>query len=139
MDTSIKKSGKSPETLRKKEPGFTLLEVIIAIFILTVGLLAVANMQIMAIGVNSYARHVSDSTTLAQSKLEELMSEDFGSLSSSSSAEAIDNFFSQTWIVGATVNGTKRITVTVTWNERGVLPKSTSLTSLKVASSQADF
>ncbi|MBW2641732.1 MAG: prepilin-type N-terminal cleavage/methylation domain-containing protein [Deltaproteobacteria bacterium] len=47
--TAIKKS--------QKDQGFTLIEVLIAISIFAVGLLAVATMQISAINVNSTACH----------------------------------------------------------------------------------
>lgn len=53
--------------------GFTLLEVIVAISVLSIGILAVASMQIGAIQGNSFAGHVTGGTTWAQDKLEELM------------------------------------------------------------------
>ena len=54
--------------------GFTLIEILITISILCIGLLAVASMQISAIRGNSYARHVTEGTTLAQDRLEKLLS-----------------------------------------------------------------
>ena len=56
------------------EKGFTLVEVLIAMSILAVGLLAVATMQISAIKVNGIARDITERSTLAQDKLEELVS-----------------------------------------------------------------
>jgi prepilin-type N-terminal cleavage/methylation domain-containing protein len=53
--------------------GFTLIEILIAISILSIGLLAVASMQVSAIRGNSHARHVTEGVTLAQDKLEELL------------------------------------------------------------------
>ena len=63
--TGIKKS--------QKDQGFTLIEVLIAITIFAVGLLAVATMQISAIRVNSTAGQITTRMTWAQDKLEELM------------------------------------------------------------------
>lgn len=61
----------------KEAQGFTILEVIIAISLLSVGLLAIANMQIMAIQKNSSARWQTEQTTYAQDKMEELMALSF--------------------------------------------------------------
>ena len=57
----------------KKDEGFTLIEVLIAISIFAVGLLAVATMQLSAIRVNSTAGQITTRITWAQDKLEELM------------------------------------------------------------------
>ena len=57
----------------KKDEGFTLIEVLIAISIFAVGLLAVAAMQTSAIRVNSTAGQLSRLNTLGIDKLEELM------------------------------------------------------------------
>lgn len=55
------------------EKGFTLLEVIIAMAILSIGLLAIGYMQITAIDSNSTANRITEGTSLAQDKLEELV------------------------------------------------------------------
>ena len=67
---------------RDNEAGFTLLEVMIAITILTVGLLAVAGMQTAAIRGNDNAYRVTESTTWAQDRLELLVSLPFNFSSS---------------------------------------------------------
>jgi prepilin-type N-terminal cleavage/methylation domain-containing protein len=56
-----------------KESGFTLLEMIVAIAILTIGLLAVGSMQISGIGGNQSAYRTSEAVTLAQDRLEQLI------------------------------------------------------------------
>jgi type IV pilus modification protein PilV len=56
-----------------KEAGFTLLEVIVAIAILTVGLLAVGAMQTSAVGGNLSAYRTSQAVTLAQDRMEQLL------------------------------------------------------------------
>jgi type IV pilus assembly protein PilV len=61
------------KAFRGNEDGFTLLEVIIAISILMVGLLAVATMQVSAIKGNAHANRIADATTYAQDQLENLM------------------------------------------------------------------
>ena len=59
--------------LKRKEEGYTLVEVLIALGILGFGLLAVATMQVTAIKTNSRASEMSQALTLAQAKVEELM------------------------------------------------------------------
>jgi type IV pilus assembly protein PilV len=58
----------------EKQKGFTLLEVIIAISILTVGILAMASLQGSAIIANASATDITDATTLASDRLEKLAS-----------------------------------------------------------------
>ena len=58
---------------RQGEAGFTLLEVIVSVSILTVGLLAVASMQTAAIQGNDTAYRVTEGATWAQNRLEYLM------------------------------------------------------------------
>ena len=57
----------------KSENGFSLIEVIIAISILAVGILATASMQIGSIQGNSTARGLSEATTLAGDEIEYLV------------------------------------------------------------------
>jgi len=57
---------------RDGETGFTLLEVIAAVSILTIGLLAVASMQTAAIQGNDTAYRVTEGATWAQNRLEYL-------------------------------------------------------------------
>ena len=58
---------------REGEQGFTLLEVIIAMCILTIGILAVASMQLSAIRGNSSAIGLTEAVDIGQEKLEELI------------------------------------------------------------------
>ena len=55
------------------EAGFTILEIIVAISILTFGVLAVASMQSAAIHGNQFGYHLTEGSTLAQDRLEFLM------------------------------------------------------------------
>jgi len=60
------------------EAGFTLIEILIAFTIFAIGVLAVASMQIRSIQVNSLANNITASSTWAQDKMEELISQDWG-------------------------------------------------------------
>ena len=54
--------------------GFTLIEVLIAVAIFAIGILAIAGMQIKSINLNSAARLQSEATTAAVDCMERLMS-----------------------------------------------------------------
>ena len=69
MGAMIPSMCKSPPT----QSGFTLLEVIIALSIFTIGILAVASMQISAIKGNAAAGGYTESTIWAGDQIERLM------------------------------------------------------------------
>ncbi|HJX04050.1 MAG TPA: type IV pilus modification protein PilV [Dehalococcoidia bacterium] len=56
----------------KKNAGFTLIEVMIALVILAVGLLALATMQIVSVRSNAFSTEMTYATMLAQSRLEQI-------------------------------------------------------------------
>jgi type IV pilus assembly protein PilV len=109
----------------QKDQGFTLIEVLIALTIFAVGLLAVAAMQTSAIKVNSTADQITTRITWAQDKIEELMALPYtdSQLQAGTSSPQMtpDGIYTISWtvIVGSTdpgtpIPGTKLITVTVT-------------------------
>lgn len=59
---------------RAAQKGMSLLEVLIAAFILIVGVLGVMGLVITAIGANSVSRQQSNSTAIAQMMMEKIMS-----------------------------------------------------------------
>jgi type IV pilus assembly protein PilV len=58
---------------RQSNSGFTLIEVLVAIIILSIGLLAVAAMQATSIRSNDFAQRLTVITAVAQGTLEDLM------------------------------------------------------------------
>ena len=54
--------------------GFTLIEVLIAVAIFAIGILAIAGLQIKSINLNSSTRLQSEATTAAVDRMERLMS-----------------------------------------------------------------
>ena len=57
---------------KHRQSGFSMVEVLVAILLLTVGLLALAKMQTQAVASNSFGNQLTEATFLAQDKLEEL-------------------------------------------------------------------
>ena len=94
---------------------FTLLEVLVAIFILSIGLSGMAAFTGFISNCNQQANNVVSATTLAQDKLEELKNTIYSGVSSSSDMDAI---FTRTWNVTSDCPdmNMKTIQVTVSWN-----------------------
>ncbi len=110
--TAIRKS--------KKDEGFTLIEVLIAISIFAVGLLAVATMQLSAIRVNSTAGQITALSTWGVDKLEELIALPYTDpqlqAAGNTHQTTPDVFTTVSWdiIDGTPATGTKLIRITVT-------------------------
>ncbi len=64
--------------LLHSDAGFTLVEVLVCTLILTIGMVAVAGLMGVSTGMHQNAREASQSTRLAQRKIDELMKLNFG-------------------------------------------------------------
>ncbi len=125
---------------RNREQGFTLIEVLVAVVILTVGLLAVGTMQISAIRGNFMSGNTSTALSLASEKMEDLLNKDnshadladsvTGNNSSLSSTTSVDNqeniseeggvgaggFYRRIWNIANETSPTRKsVMVIVTW------------------------
>jgi type IV pilus modification protein PilV len=56
------------------EDGFTLIEVLVAMVVLTIGVLSLFAMQIGSIRSNSVANHMTDASTRGQDQIEQILS-----------------------------------------------------------------
>ena len=107
------------KTMPVRENGFTLIEILVAIVILTVGLLAVAKMQVSAIQGNYFSNSATTALNLAQQKMEDLLSKSF------THADLAD-YTPPTEIEPIT----KTITIIVTWT-KGANTHSVNLSCIK--------
>jgi len=111
--------------------GLTLTEALIAILIMSVGLLAIGTLLYSIMGYNQYSGTVTTATTLAQDKLESLKATDYADISTGTVSEtSIDEngnsggIYTRSTAVdtdNATLPGKeyKIVSVTVTWNWNG--------------------
>ena len=120
------------------EKGFTLLEVIVAISILTFGLLAVASMQMTAIRGNYNASNITEATTVAQDRLEDLMGllysdpllDPGNGLSDPAPPSPSGYTVAYDVLDNNPISNTRLVTVTVQWQDKGV-QKQSVLTCVK--------
>lgn len=107
----------SNETNRKN--GFTLIEVLIAIVILSVGLLGMASLTVGIIKGNKLSNDQTTATTLAQDKMEEIRSNSYASVASETKAACATpyNQFQRevTVVTDSPGSGMKTVTVKVYW------------------------
>jgi type IV pilus assembly protein PilV len=104
--------------------GFTLVEVVVALVILAVGLLAIAAMQITSTKGGYFSSNVTQATIFAQDKLENLknLSYSDSKLAGGEHDEGTmsGTIFSRKYnVVEDAGNSMKTITVTVQWVDRG--------------------
>jgi type IV pilus assembly protein PilV len=107
----------------KGQKGFTLIEVMIALVILAVGLLALMTMQIVSIKANAFSSEITYSTMLAQRQLETLRNLSFSDADLSAGDHVSPQSFIEkgdsytvSWNVVNTAADIKTVTLQVTWN-----------------------
>ena len=89
MKTYFRRYGRLMRNVGKS--GFTLLEVLIGLSILTVGILGVATMQISAIRGNHFSDNTTTALILAEQKMEDLLSKNYDDPDLGNDTPANDN------------------------------------------------
>ena len=128
----------------KQENGFSLLEVLIALVILAIGLLAVAQMQITAIKGNAFGSGMTSASSLAANTLERLMALPYNDAQLTASPWQQDSI---TGVEGGVNNagyvreyqvedntprlGMKQITVRIVWTDSNGRPKNVIIATQK--------
>ncbi len=127
------------------QSGFTLIEVFIAIVVLTVGLLGTAALTTGVVRGNLSGRNLTSATAIAQSCFEENRRVGYssaGSVPAGGSNSCVTGsatvtlggvVFIRNLEVDTSVSNVKTLTVTVTWSEGAVGTKSIALKTLLAA------
>ncbi len=108
------------------ESGFTLIEVMIAILILAVGMLAMAMLQVTAIRGGSFSDEVTQASIFGQNKIEELRNTNYASINNGKDSvnSSTGITFTRTWTVketpppgttGVPLSEMKSIVLKVSW------------------------
>jgi prepilin-type N-terminal cleavage/methylation domain-containing protein len=102
--------------------GFTLPEILVTIVILSIGVCALAGMQVSNIKGTSFSKDASIATGLAQAQLEALKNTTFNSITSGNATDATTGM-TAAWTVstsGTTPNRYHDVSVTVAWGEGSI-------------------
>lgn len=105
----------------QNERGFTLLEIIMAISILSIGILAVASMQAASLRGDAFAQNRTEGATWGQDKIEEFMAIPFGDAKLAvgyTETSTPNGYTVNAAVTAGPVGDTRRITVTVQ-NQQG--------------------
>ena len=111
-----------------KSKGFSLIEVLIALVVLSISLLALAALMATTTKNNSFGGHMTEAATFAQDKLEELKVTPWGNVVSGTDPlprpGSTGVNYNRTWNVSTLVNPTpppndllKTVTITINWND----------------------
>jgi type IV pilus assembly protein PilV len=123
--------------------GFTLIEIMVAVFLLVTALLSLISTTVIVIKSNSLGNTMTTATTLAGDKMEQFKNTNYSDLAGGTGIDYADiestvqgtstaeTVFTRTWIItnNSPVTGMKTIVVTVQWNWQGA-SRNVSLTSL---------
>ncbi|MBP8985881.1 MAG: prepilin-type N-terminal cleavage/methylation domain-containing protein [Syntrophobacterales bacterium] len=106
--------------------GFTILEVLVAIFIFVVALLGLVSVTTSVIHGNAYSKQVTTATNLAQDLMEDLKRKgydhsDVSAGTHNDPGDPLSGIYTRTWSVvdNNPVTNIKTLTVTVAWSWRG--------------------
>ena len=106
----------------RSQSAFTLIEVMIAILILAVGMMAMALLQVTAIRGGSFANQMTQASIYGQDKIEELKNTQYGNIADGNDTIPSDKSgngvtYNRTWTVAvdSPYSGSKTINLTISW------------------------
>ena len=111
----------TPGTSIKEENGFTIIEVLIAMVIFSIGVLGIAQMQIQALHADKRAYEQTEAAMWASNQAERFISLPFDDLialaTTGSETVGQNNKYTVSWIITTppTLTVTREIEITVTW------------------------
>ena len=118
---------------RRGSPGFSLVEIMVALVVFAIGVLGLAGMIPMAMRNLNQGAGATHAQALAQGKLEELVnaSGDLW-LTAGTSADTLDGRYVRSWTItaDAPMDGMTSIAVAVEWEEAGTPQRLSLATSI---------
>jgi type IV pilus assembly protein PilV len=102
------------------EEGFTLIEIMIALVVMSIGLTALAAVQISAIRGNAFSKRMTTAMSIADGKMEQIKNGSYASIISESATQVTQsnmNFTRQVTITNGPLANTRTVNVTVSWSE----------------------
>jgi prepilin-type N-terminal cleavage/methylation domain-containing protein len=114
--------------IRKKILGFTLIEVMAGLVIMSLGLLLLLPMMVTSIRANNYAKNATEASMLIKDKMETLKNMNPPTSGADTAGTVI-----RTWTTTAVSTNLSRLDVTVNWIDERGYAHSNSLRSYKSA------
>ena len=109
---------------KSNQSGFTILEVLIALLILSMALLLLLNMAMVALDGNDWSNKTTNATQLIQEKLEELRS----TSNPAGGADTVGNVV-RSWTVTSAGNHLRRVDIMVEWDDIKTKAHTNSITT----------
>jgi type IV pilus assembly protein PilV len=106
---------------QNKSAGFTLLEILIALFIFSIGILALTSLTVTATRTGSYGGRMTEAVTFAQDKLEELKANSWGNIVSGEDQKTGPtgiNYIRNWRVLEKETRNLKAVSVTIDWKGR---------------------
>jgi len=103
-----------------KANGFTLIEILIAMVILSVSLLALADLMVITTKTNSYGNYLTEASIFGQDKLEELRATRWENITEGINSDQVSGSTGIDYIRRWSVNrkeSLKTITISINWKD----------------------
>lgn len=108
---------------RRAEAGFTFIEVLQALSLSAIGLLALSSLTMGTINANAKARRMTTAATLAQAQMETIRNLSYAAIADGSDQVTEGGVtYARTWTVctNCPVAGTKEVSLSVQWPDHGL-------------------
>ena len=104
----------------KKTAGFTLIEILVALVILSISMLAFAGLTVTATRTGAYGGRMTEAVTFAQDKLEELKANSWDKIVSGVDQETGPTgiYYARNWkVLERETRNLKTVSITIEWND----------------------